>query len=112
MNFAFSGVFSSVHVDRYIFVYEEKELGIIVLNMLGVNTQNSLWWAEGRGVNTEANSASTQNVVARRVLQDGYTIQIFLPSGDLLCKYLFSIELTETKWFMYENASPDKCLTR
>jgi hypothetical protein len=76
-----------MHVNRYIFVYEEKEIGIIVPNMLGATTKNSLWWVGG--VNTTANNASTQNVVARRVLQDGYTIQIFLLSGDLLCKYLF-----------------------
>ena len=49
-----------------------------------------------RGVNTKANNASTWNVMARRVLQDGYAIQIFLPSGDLLCKYLFFVEFTET----------------
>jgi hypothetical protein len=69
-------------------VYEGKEIGIIVLNILGATTKKSLWWVGG-GVNTNANNASTRNVVARRVLQDGYTIQIFLPSGDLLCKYLF-----------------------
>jgi hypothetical protein len=61
--------------------------------MLGATTQ---FHCSGERGNTNSNNASTQNVVASRVLQDAYTIQIFLLSGDLLFKCLFFIELIET----------------
>jgi hypothetical protein len=107
----FSDVFSSVQVNRYIFVYEEKETGIIVLNMLGATTQNSLWWVEGG----EHQSKQCQYLACRG--QEGATGLIHhsnfpaLRWLTLLVPLFYSL-LKYAKWFMYERVSPDKCLTR